>query len=120
MQNIIFLKKMLFIRIILPILANSSFEIFFYESFSLHSIGISQNKSTTFLELFLCHCSIGFHAFPVTFSSFSYFKIKIQINKIKHKPRSFIWFTSHFQTFICLPSLLPCLLFYKHTLFFLA
>ena len=37
----------------------------FYESFSLHSIVISQEKPI-FHELFLCHCNIGFLLFPET------------------------------------------------------
>lgn len=105
------------------VLCSSQFIIsdIFHESYSLHSIVISQNKST-FHELFLYHYNIGFPAF---FSSFPLFFLLLKKIKIKCKPRSFtVWFT-HFSKFLSIypqhePSILLCSLLLKHTVFFSA
>lgn len=85
------------------VLCSSQFIIsdIFHESYSLHSIVISQNKST-FHELFLYHCNIGFPAF---FSSFPLFFLLLKKNQNKMQTKIFYGLVySLLKIFIYLPS----------------
>lgn len=68
--------------------------IFFHETFSLHSIDISQINLQHFMNSFFTTLRYVFLLFKETLSSLFYFKIKIKTKKkIKCQPRSFIiWF----------------------------